>query len=64
MKDNDKIPVEYSDTGFKMFKHWAESAEPDLRQLWYKCSLAFWVRGNQYITTIRWPAFDVDIVSL
>lgn len=63
MKDTDKIPVEICDIGFKMFSHWAESAEPDLRQFWYKCSLAFWIKGTQHITTIRWPAFDVDIVS-
>jgi hypothetical protein len=63
MKDIEKVSVEVCDIGYGMFRRWAESAPPETRPLWYKCSVAFWSRGNTHICTIRWPAFDVDIVG-
>lgn len=54
---------EHMDIAFQMYSHWAKSAEDDLREKWYRAQLAFWIKENQPMCTIRWGAFDLDIAS-
>lgn len=51
------------DIAHKMFCHWTSNADTALREKWYKCHLSFWCKGAVSMASIRWPAFDLDIVS-
>lgn len=58
-----KMTIKHMDIAHKMYCHWCTTAEPPLREKWYRTSLTFWTRNNEPMASIRWPAFDLDIAS-
>jgi len=58
-----KPSVKQMDIAHKMMCHWSSTADTALREKWYKCHMAFWIKNNEPMASLRWPAFDLDIVS-
>jgi hypothetical protein len=51
------------DMAYKMYAAWINQAEDNLRGLWYRTNLSFWLKNEKPMATIRWAAFDLDVAS-
>ena len=51
------------DMAYDMFKFWTESAKDEVRGLWYRTNLSFWIKDGTPMATVRWAPFDLDVAS-